>query len=64
MAHWVSVIAVRIKVASHLATLKHSAADLEILKRQQALIIPIEKKEKIILMNPLKKESGDNYPGL
>ena len=37
MSHWVSVSAVRIKVASHLATLNHFAADLGILKRQQAL---------------------------
>ena len=37
MSHWVSVSAVRIKVASHLATLNHFAADLGILKRQRAL---------------------------
>ena len=38
ISHWVSVSAVRIKVASHLATLNHSAADLGILKRQQTLV--------------------------
>ena len=38
MSHWVSVSAVRIKVASHLATLNHFAADLGILKRQRALV--------------------------
>jgi hypothetical protein len=37
IAHCVSVNVMRIKVTSHLATLNHSAADLGILKRQQAL---------------------------
>jgi hypothetical protein len=36
--HWASVSVVRIKVASYLATLNHSATDLGILKRQQTLI--------------------------
>lgn len=35
--HWASVSVVRIKVASYLATLNHSATDLGILKRQQTL---------------------------
>lgn len=37
MSHWVSVSVVRIKVASHLATLNHSNHDLGILKRQHSL---------------------------
>ena len=37
MDHWVSVSVVRIKVASHLATLNHSNHDLGILKRQHTL---------------------------
>jgi hypothetical protein len=36
-SHWVSVSVVRIKVASHLATLNYSNHDLEILKRQHTL---------------------------
>ena len=35
--HWVSVSVVPIKVASYLAPLHHSAADLGILQRQQTL---------------------------
>ena len=38
IAHWVSVSVVRIKLASPLATLNHSPADLGILKRQQTLV--------------------------
>lgn len=37
IAHCASVNVMRIKATSHLATLKHSEADLGILKRQQAL---------------------------
>ena len=36
--HCASVSVVWIKVASHLATLNHSATDLAILKRQQTLV--------------------------
>jgi hypothetical protein len=38
-AHCVSVKVIRIKATSHLVTLNHSAADLGILKRQQALAL-------------------------
>ena len=64
MSHWVSVSAVRIKVASHLATLNHFAADLGILKRQRALADDGELKTLLIeqlgrkgeLFNALKEE--------
>jgi hypothetical protein len=37
IAHCLSVKVIRIKATSHLVTLNHPAADLGILKRQQAL---------------------------
>jgi hypothetical protein len=45
--HWASVSVVRIKVASYLATLNHLAADLGILKRQQALVEQLTGSESI-----------------
>lgn len=41
IAHCLSVNIMRIKVTSHLVTLNHSATSFGILKRQQALVGPI-----------------------
>lgn len=45
--HWASVSVVRIKVASYLVTLNHSATDLRILKHKQTLDAFIKTTQKI-----------------